>query len=616
MSNRSPKICPPNFIALDNWSFSSQIPKPKYALVRLQAAKNLFAGIATPLWVIRLPSLYNFLHNEECILQLLPDIRLLKISNLHFLKLRIVRTMSHSITLTTSIPIISPSHWTQTLGPRRVPSDTEANEIQNVISYAESDLYKVENEIDRVQEVLSQLCRRRDEISEHISNHRALLSPVRKVPDELLAEIFTYCLPWFSEKKAKNNAFLRREAPLLLAQICSRWRTVAISTQELWSFIRIEYGKFTLHRDMANMALWLERSGTYPLSLVLHERNEARRNDVDNDKISSPMLDILLPTSYRWRYAEILVTRNTICNLSPIKGTLPLLQSLAIGVYGSGYDFVPLTCDVFDIAPKLRSLGILGYGMMSVTLSIPWHLLTEFACYDTPYGATRCLDILRHCPNLSSCSFRTLHDTPVDPSTHPLYHPKLRSLSIPPEYPVGAVFDRLTVPALRVVHLKEARLSSSLDWPGAHFLNLLKRSGCTLKKCTWGLASVSVENIKPYLEAMPDLEELAIETSLGWALPELLQALCLGMADEARNCFCPKLKAIQLSVDHTLNAQDLYNFVKSRWNIGGVPCNIGRLQSIRLSLRGLDKKVLRCLKEFQDGGLDVVIANVVDDDWR
>ena len=520
--------------------------------------------------------------------------------------------MSHSITLTTSIPTISPSHWTQTLGPCRVPSETEANDIQEVISYAESDLYKVGNEIDRVQEILSQLCRRRDEISEHISNHRALLSPVRKVPDELLAEIFTYCLPQFSEKKMKNNSFLRSQAPLLLARICSRWRTVAISTQRLWSFIRVEYGKLTIHRDMANVALWLEKSGTHPLSLVLRERNEDQRNDTDDDGTSTPnMLDILLPTSNRWQCVEIFVLRDTFCGLSPIKGALPLLQSLTVGMYDP--ELVPLTCDAFDIAPKLRKLHI-GFGMMTISLSLPWHLLTEFACHGMAYMPTQCLDILRHCQNLSSCSFKLLYDTPIDPSTPPLHHSQLRSLRIPPVCCLGPFFDCLTLPALRAVHL-EGIQDLSLGWPGPQFLDLLKRSCCNLTTFTWGLESVRVENIKLCLETMPDLEELEIMPNLGVVLPDLLQALTPGMTDEAKNCLCPKLQVIQLSVDHTLDSQDLYRFVKSRWNLDGVHREIGRLRSVRLSLRRLGEKELEGLREFQDAGLEIVIVHLTND-WN
>jgi len=187
------------------------------------------------------------------------------------------------------------------LGTCGVPSKTEANDIESVISLGKSDLSKLDVYIDRVQEVLKQLSRRRSEISEHIMNHSALLSPVRKIPDEVLGEIFIYCLPQFEKKGREKSSFSRDQAPVLLGQICSRWRAVTLSTQALWSFIRIDYGPVTVESDVAKMLLWLERSGTHPLSLVLRERMDLR----DYSREERPlMLDAILPSSHRWLDVE------------------------------------------------------------------------------------------------------------------------------------------------------------------------------------------------------------------------------------------------------------------------------------------------------------------------
>jgi len=56
--------------------------------------------------------------------------------------------------------------------------------------------------------------------------HKALLSPIRRLPAELLSTIFMPCLP----EDWSCNAL---EAPMLLSQICGHWRAIAIANPAL-----------------------------------------------------------------------------------------------------------------------------------------------------------------------------------------------------------------------------------------------------------------------------------------------------------------------------------------------------------------------------------------------
>ncbi|KAF8840025.1 hypothetical protein BDN67DRAFT_904380, partial [Paxillus ammoniavirescens] len=62
-----------------------------------------------------------------------------------------------------------------------------------------------------------------------VSIHRARLSPLRILPDELLQEIFKRCLP--DTRYIVPNIY---SAPLVLTRVCRRWRVVAHGTSELW----------------------------------------------------------------------------------------------------------------------------------------------------------------------------------------------------------------------------------------------------------------------------------------------------------------------------------------------------------------------------------------------
>ncbi|KAF8176670.1 hypothetical protein K438DRAFT_1485893, partial [Mycena galopus ATCC 62051] len=61
-----------------------------------------------------------------------------------------------------------------------------------------------------------------------IDAHRAVISPMRRVPHDVLVEICISCLP-------SHNALIDpAEAPLILGRICRHWRSVAYSTPTLW----------------------------------------------------------------------------------------------------------------------------------------------------------------------------------------------------------------------------------------------------------------------------------------------------------------------------------------------------------------------------------------------
>ncbi|KAJ6586609.1 hypothetical protein B0H10DRAFT_1637773, partial [Mycena sp. CBHHK59/15] len=53
--------------------------------------------------------------------------------------------------------------------------------------------------------------------------------PVLTLPTETISRIFIECLP--THRRVRLSA---RKAPLVLAQICHRWRTIALSTTGLW----------------------------------------------------------------------------------------------------------------------------------------------------------------------------------------------------------------------------------------------------------------------------------------------------------------------------------------------------------------------------------------------
>ncbi|KAJ6490700.1 hypothetical protein C8R47DRAFT_977163 [Mycena vitilis] len=141
-----------------------------------------------------------------------------------------------------------------------------------------------------------------------------------KVPTEILAEIFIHCLP--NEIRPFITPDLA-DAPLILCEICRRWREVAISTPRLWSALHVDFD--LMHKRGAYETdfyqTWLSRAGATPLSL--HLQNE---DDTLLGVVNSP-LKTIVGMARQWREIEVDMG-GTVASFIPPAGTGPFTGDL------------------------------------------------------------------------------------------------------------------------------------------------------------------------------------------------------------------------------------------------------------------------------------------------
>ncbi|TDL21777.1 hypothetical protein BD410DRAFT_789168 [Rickenella mellea] len=123
-------------------------------------------------------------------------------------------------------------------------------------------------------------------------------SPILRIPPELLSEIFSRCLPEDGLPRPHPN-----EAPLLPCQICSFFRTVALSSPNLWAGISI-IRNTERNGDALTLDLWIKRSGSCPLSFSLEYRGAAFNID--------KLIDSLAPYSSRWKDVTVGFARDLV----------------------------------------------------------------------------------------------------------------------------------------------------------------------------------------------------------------------------------------------------------------------------------------------------------------
>ncbi|KAJ7140702.1 hypothetical protein C8R44DRAFT_604206, partial [Mycena epipterygia] len=145
------------------------------------------------------------------------------------------------------------------------PTDIEIIEcdaIRDFVAGPRKEAASLTQEIARMQAVIEKLVQKRDELNECIDAHLALVSPARRLPSDIVRGIFTASMP------TGNSIMAGEESPLLLCQICSAWRELALSAPRLWSSLHIVIPDRSRVDDLADtVTAWLSRSGILPLSL-------------------------------------------------------------------------------------------------------------------------------------------------------------------------------------------------------------------------------------------------------------------------------------------------------------------------------------------------------------
>ncbi|KAJ6449468.1 hypothetical protein C8R45DRAFT_790336, partial [Mycena sanguinolenta] len=113
------------------------------------------------------------------------------------------------------------------------PLDHEASAIQSLVEKPSVRLASLDSEILRLKDRLRRLEEEREALSQCHSQHTAILSPLRRMPYEILCEIFSCIRPTSRVVLGIGNC------PWVLTHVCRRWRVVALSKPSLWSLICI-----------------------------------------------------------------------------------------------------------------------------------------------------------------------------------------------------------------------------------------------------------------------------------------------------------------------------------------------------------------------------------------
>jgi hypothetical protein len=442
-------------------------------------------------------------------------------------------------------------------------SPDEEQTIRETIHDINTTLTSVDDEITRVRATLSTLEDYRSTLQTTLAQHQVALSPIRKLPPELLGEIFLFVslnaiLEWPGIPGVRGDVM-----PWVLCKICKYWRAVAISIPGLWSNIRLNFQNSTrIEVAQHFLGLCLPRSKNELLTLSLQ---------AEDLSTVLPIWNTLLTLSERWK--DISLKGNLFTKsqnyLTLAKNRVPNLRRLCIETkrfedWGNLPPSWPL--EAFEHAENLRELYMTHIVYPLQNVRVPWSQITHFTSKGSLFRNNEFTVIMRHMTNL--VSFCTDRDGILEfVSTQPVLLPHLRKLSITNTGPcISATCRFLTVPNLEELSI----IAVDLQFLAEQVLEMIKRSRCqpkwlTLRSSLALDADVAGnENLNVYsvLSALPSVTRL--ELTVTSANLFILQALAIHVPTTKRAPLLPNLDGLVLEDRWCTSAFEIANALSSR----------------------------------------------------
>ncbi|KAJ7645140.1 hypothetical protein DFH06DRAFT_1301156 [Mycena polygramma] len=328
----------------------------------------------------------------------------------------------------------------------------------------------------------------------------AIVYPVLSLPTEITMEIFLRCLP--SQPRLPCPSIV----PLLLTQICHRWREIALDTQSLWQSLIFKDRQVSVEL----LRLWLYRSGALPLNLSLQCWDPLR---------VGTLIEAIMPHSHHWQDMKLGLPLTSFGDLNLRHTSFPLLRAISLDtIQWRGDDESTATVLVWD-APSLREVHVSTFP--KIKIGVPWPQLTALTLR-TDVEFMECLSFLRGCLNLVNLTVRTIG--PAAFHADILALDSLQSLDCNISDGADTLMQYLALP-----RLERLAIADTCEVEHASVLTaFIIRSACgNLRHLSLSVTStIPSENLTPFFRAVPNsVSELQLEWPRGGHPGQLFTAL-------------------------------------------------------------------------------------------
>ncbi|KAK0429550.1 hypothetical protein EV421DRAFT_2091961, partial [Armillaria borealis] len=119
------------------------------------------------------------------------------------------------------------------LQSNRPPSASEEVTFRHAQRTGSTRLLELHSSITELQRNLKSLVEERNQLEWIMEHTTEILNPVRRLPEDVLCEIFRHCL--FNVTSGHSSFHRGDSPPWTLISVCRTWRQIALSFPQLWA---------------------------------------------------------------------------------------------------------------------------------------------------------------------------------------------------------------------------------------------------------------------------------------------------------------------------------------------------------------------------------------------
>ncbi|KAF9000889.1 hypothetical protein BDQ17DRAFT_1327535 [Cyathus striatus] len=426
-----------------------------------------------------------------------------------------------------------------------IPTGPDLESTLSTISYTESETKRLDNEIARVKLSLDALQQRRDALYQFSLQEQALFAPIRKLPEDILCNIFLEAEIDSEDGIDICNAetFVR-----IIRQVSYHWRSLVDTFAPLWSHVTVvwDWKASKGKRDMVGSFLekCISLSKEFPLTM--------RLSGCPGETLGFSCLQALGQNAFRWKNIRVDNEESelleSIISHVPKNETFTLLTHLEVSNIKQTISFNP--------TPKLSHLTVRDVEDITIKISFQssplltdltleyvnnptkifedtlWFSVTHFEPYANELYLDELSFILKRMPNLLSLCMKGLTRADI---TQAITLSHLCDFTLFQED--TNVLEHFIMPCLRSLEVHEVS-------PSASILQLLKRSKCPLETLCLD-EGLSGEGWSPNIDELKNVKTLMLNNTpfIGKDLLKLTRSSSSMLADS----LFPRLEVFGIS---------------------------------------------------------------------
>ncbi|KAF7345525.1 F-box domain-containing protein [Mycena venus] len=481
-------------------------------------------------------------------------------------------------------------HYTL-LNSNEPPDDSEMTMIHSVVMDTDARLACIDADMANPHEKLKQLEEERESLSSYRTRNKAILSPLRRMPSEILGEIFWWTLPSIGYR-INAAGFDTAQSPWLLTRISSRWRAICVSTPSFWSRVAIDYSITDNHslysRSLAETQL--QRAQKLKIHFYGCEANDSHPQ--------IQMFQLLLQYSSCWEELSLGLTAKLVPLLPAVRDRVQSLTRLWIQWFSPESQSAVQSIDCFKSASSLVDFSAYNEYRF-IPIAYPTNQLRRYQL-DCPWEIHK--GILKLAPNLVEVRIAISFDVEPWPDVRETIDlPYLRRLYV--SYP--EVLDYLRAPALEGLALWVGKDADNF-LPNVE--SFLDRSACSVRRFSLR-GFPDAHTTTKMLEKIPSITELAITIEYSDAsegVDRLVSALTVSHGPGSTTV-APQLRLLLFGCErHSRIDYTAYlEMLKSRWTAEDCALNAATLAT---EGPGPDSTKLHDLRALRREGLDLFLV--------